>query len=57
MQVSEVVQTNSATSEESSAASEELLNQAEILRDEINKFKTSNEVISKDDSEKLKVCN
>ena len=39
MQVSEVVQTNSATSEESAAASEELSSQAEILRDNVSRFK------------------
>lgn len=39
MQVSEVVQTNSATSEESAAASEELSSQAELLREQVAKFK------------------
>ena len=39
MQVSEVVQTNSATSEESAAASEELSSQAELLRGQVAKFK------------------
>jgi len=39
MQVSSVVQVNSATSEESAAASEQLTSQAEMLRDQINKFK------------------
>jgi methyl-accepting chemotaxis protein len=39
MQVSEVVQTNSATSEESAAASEELSSQAEMLKDEVARFK------------------
>ena len=42
MQVSEVVQTNSATSEESAAASEELASQAEILKDQISKYKLKN---------------
>lgn len=39
MQVSEVVQTNSVTSEESAAASEELSSQAELLREQVTKFK------------------
>ena len=38
MQVSQVVQTNSATSEES-AASEELASQAALLKDSVNRFK------------------
>lgn len=38
-QVSEVVQTNSATSEESAAASEELSGQAELLREQVERFK------------------
>ena len=38
-QVSSVVQTNAATAEESSAASEELDSQAQILKQEIEKFK------------------
>ena len=39
MQVSQVVQTNSATSEESAAASEELSGQAELMRQQVNRFK------------------
>lgn len=39
MQVSDVVQTNSATSEESAAASEELSSQADMLREEVARFK------------------
>ena len=39
MQVSEVVQTNSATSEESAAASEELSSQAQLLRESVARFK------------------
>ena len=39
MQVSEVVQNNSATSEESAAASEELSSQAELLKELVDKFK------------------
>ncbi len=38
-QISSVVQTNSATAEESAAASEELSGQAEMLKDLVNKFK------------------
>ena len=38
-QVSSVVQTNAATAEESSAASEELAAQAEVLQQEVSKFK------------------
>ncbi len=37
-QVSEVIQTNSATSEESAAASEELSGQADMLKEQINRF-------------------
>ena len=40
-QVSAVVQTNAATAEESSASSEELAAQAQILREQISKFKLS----------------
>ena len=39
LQVSDVVQTNSATSEESAAASEELSSQAELLREQVSQFK------------------
>ena len=39
MQVSQVVQTNSATSEESAAASEELAGQAQLLNDQVARFK------------------
>ena len=39
MQVSEVVMTNSAASEESAAASEELSGQAELLKENVAKFK------------------
>jgi methyl-accepting chemotaxis protein len=39
MQVSEVVQSNSATSEESAAASEELASQAEMLAEQVLRFK------------------
>ena len=42
-QVSTVVQTNAATAEESSAASEELSAQAQILQQEIGKFKLRKE--------------
>lgn len=38
-QVASVVHTNSATSEESAAASEELASQAELLKQEVNRFR------------------
>lgn len=38
-QISSVVQTNSATSEESAASSEELSSQAHILQELVNKFR------------------
>ncbi|MDU2063260.1 MAG: methyl-accepting chemotaxis protein [Sporomusaceae bacterium] len=38
-QVSQVVQTNSSTAEESASASEELSGQAEVLRENVRKFK------------------
>ncbi len=37
--MSQVIQANSATSEESAAASEELSTQAKLLRDSVHKFK------------------
>lgn len=43
MQVSEVTQINSATSEESAAASEELSSQAELLKEMVSKFKLKKE--------------
>lgn len=43
IQVSEVVQTNSATSEESAASSEELSGQADFLKESISKYKLKNE--------------
>lgn len=42
VQVSQVVQTNSATSQESAAASEELSSQADLLRDQVSRFKLKN---------------
>jgi methyl-accepting chemotaxis protein len=39
MQVSQVVQNNSATSEESAAASEELSSQAALLKELVNRYK------------------
>jgi len=39
MQVSDVVQTNSATSEESAAASEELASQADLLKQQVARFR------------------
>jgi len=52
-QISEVVQTNSATSEESAAASEELSGQAQMLKSLIDKFvlKDSNKNIDFDKNE------
>ena len=41
-QISSVIQTNSATAEESAAASEELSGQAQIMRDLVSKFKLKN---------------
>jgi methyl-accepting chemotaxis protein len=41
-QVSKVVQTNSATAEQSAAASEELSGQAELLQNKVNAFKLKN---------------
>lgn len=43
MQVSQVVQTNSATSEETAAASEELASQAELLKNQVGRFKLKKE--------------
>lgn len=42
-QISNVVQTNSATAEQSTAASEELSGQAEVLKSLAGRFKTSHE--------------
>jgi methyl-accepting chemotaxis protein len=39
MQVSQVTQTNSATSEESAASSEELANLAQLLKEQVSRFK------------------
>lgn len=47
LQVSDVVQTNSATSEESAAASEELSSQAQLLQEQISKFKLKTNSYSK----------
>lgn len=46
-QISTVVQTNSATSEESAAASEELSSQAHFMKELIGKFQLSDEKIDK----------
>lgn len=46
MQVSEVVQTNSATSEESAAASEELSGQAALLKEMVGKFRLKKSIPS-----------
>jgi methyl-accepting chemotaxis protein len=42
-QVSQVVQTNSATAEESAAASEELMTQAQLLNDNVSRFQLRND--------------
>lgn len=42
-QISSVVQTNSATAEESAAASEELSGQAQVLKDLVSQFKLKND--------------
>jgi len=42
LQVSQVIQTNSATSEESAAASEELTGQAQMLKEQVTRFKLRN---------------
>jgi len=51
MQVSQVVQTNSATSEESAAASEELSSQAVLLKESVSTYnlKTVRQSLSKYD--------
>lgn len=38
-QISDVVQTNSATAEESAAASEELYGQSQLLKNRVSRFK------------------
>lgn len=48
-QISSVVQTNSATAEESASASEELSGQAQILKNMVSKFKLSSKYTSTDD--------
>ena len=45
-QISSVVQTNSATSEESAAASEELSSHAELMREQIGRFKLEGGAVS-----------
>ena len=45
-QISQVVQTNSATSEESAAASEELFGQAQIVKNLVGQFKIKTAVVS-----------
>jgi methyl-accepting chemotaxis protein len=49
-QMMHVVQTNSATSEETAAASEELSSQAEVLRDMVAKFELKVKKLSEEDS-------
>lgn len=43
-QISNVVQTNSATAEESAASSEELAGQAQMLKEMVGKFKLRKEI-------------
>lgn len=38
-QISEIVQTNSATAEESAAASEELYGQSQVLKSRVSRFR------------------
>lgn len=59
-QISAVVQTNSATAEESAASSEELSGQANILKELVKKFRLSNEqenLEEADEEDKLDRCN
>ena len=44
-QISDVVQTNSATSEESAAASQELSGQAKLLKGIVNRFEIKKELV------------
>ncbi len=56
LQVSTVIQTNSATSEEAAAASEELSSQAEIMNKEVKKFnlrKDKNHIMSYDNRKEI----
>lgn len=58
-QISAVVQTNSATAEESAASSEELSGQANILKELVKKFRLSNEqeyLEEADEEDKLDRC-
>lgn len=58
-QISAVVQTNSATAEESAASSEELSGQANILKELVKKFRLSNEqeyLKKADEEDKLDRC-
>lgn len=48
IQISDVIQNISATSEETSATSQEMFSQAEILREQVSKFKTSQSQTSMD---------
>lgn len=52
-QVSHVVQTNSSTSEESAAASEELSSQANILKEQVSRFKIRTNIRKYDGLERL----
>ena len=53
MQISQVVQANSATSEESAAASEELSSQAELLNEMVSQFKLKPQSRAKDQNGEL----
>jgi len=53
IQVSKVVQTNTATSEESAAASEELSSLAEILKEQVSRFKLKGSYKNKASSHKV----
>jgi len=59
MQVSQVIQTNSATAEEGASASEELSGQAELLNEMVRKFKikTVGRKMDELDSETLNLIN
>ncbi|MDP4182822.1 MAG: methyl-accepting chemotaxis protein [Bacillota bacterium] len=53
VQVSQVVQTNSATSEESAAASEELSSQANLLKELVSKYKLKNNISNKNNTSSI----
>ncbi|MDF2543991.1 MAG: methyl-accepting chemotaxis protein, partial [Herbinix sp.] len=55
LQVSSVVQNNSATSQESAAASEELASQAELMKEQVSKFRLRKNMHSISRQEKLDI--